>query len=288
MKEVVFGVRWALLTLALMLHLTTADRARAANESPMNVKVKIILKKLSLESQEKMKDFQDKVQKYIADYEWFNPKDLPPFDLNFQMVLEDLPSNIEDRYRGSLLIAGPDIQYYDKRCIFAFQEGEELEHDGQFTALKGIIDFYVYLVIANEYDKLGYLEGTPFLDKAKEVLQQGKFSRFFTGWDRREELLELILSKNYQKFREMKDYYFYAMATLEEEPDKAKKYIVQALKMLEEVLLNDADLEAARQFIDSHYQEVLDIFKDDEDKTAIEILKRLDPERREIYDEYLY
>ncbi len=251
------------LALLMISSLSLVERGLAGSESPMNVKVKIILKKLSLEKQKKMKDFQDKVYKYIANHEWFNPKDLPPFDLNFQMVLQDLPSNIEDRYRASLLVAGPDIQYYDKRCVFAFQEGEELEHDGQFTALKGIIDFYVYLIIANEYDKLGYLEGTPFLDKAKEVLQQGKFSRFFTGWDRREELLDLILGKNYQKFREMKDYYFYAMATLDEERDKAKQYIVQALEMLEEVLENDSDLDAAKQFIDAHYQEVLDIFKDD-------------------------
>ncbi|MDQ7064109.1 MAG: DUF4835 family protein [candidate division KSB1 bacterium] len=271
----------------MISNLSFVDQGLAGSESPMKVKVKIILKKLSLEKQKKMRDFQDKVYKYIATYEWFNPKDLPPFDLNFQMVLQDLPSNIEDRYRASLLVAGPDIQYYDKRCVFAFQEGEEMEHDGQFTALKGIIDFYVYLVIANEYDKLGYLEGTPFLDKAKEVLQQGKFSRFFTGWDRREELLDLILGKNYQKFREMKDYYFYAMATLDEERDKAKQYIVQALKMLEEVLENDSDLDAARQFIDAHYQEVLDIFKNDEDKTAIEILKRIDPEREDVYNEYL-
>lgn len=57
--------------------------------------------------------------------------------------------------------------------------------------------------------------------------------------------------------------------------------------MLEDVIENDSDLDAAKQFIDAHYQEVLDIFKNDEDKTAIEILKRIDPEREDVYNEYL-
>ena len=275
------------LSILLLWGTTTECLSFAGNDSPMEVKVKVILEKLPLIKREKMKDFEQKVFKYINDHEWFDPKDLPPFELNFQFVLEDLPSNIEDRYRCSILVAGPDIQYYDRRGVFPFQEGESLEHDGQFTPLKGLIDFYVYLIIANEYDKLGYLEGTPFFEKAKAVMQQGKFDRFFTGWDRREELLDKIFSQNYKRFREMKDYYFYALSILEDDEDKAREYILQALGMLEEVLTADRDLDAAKQFIDAHYQEILEIFKDESNKKAIEILLKLDPDRKDIYEKFL-
>ncbi len=281
------GVKRFAFFLGVFLLAGSARAAAASMESPMKVNVKIILKKLSLVKQEKMQDFQEKVYKYINNYEWFEPKDLPPFELNLQMVLEDLPSNVEDRYRASVLAAGPDIQYFDKRVAFPFQKGEPLEHDGQFTPLKGIIDFYVYLIIANEYDKMGYLEGQPFFEKAKQVLEQGKFSRYFTGWDRREELLKKIFGDNYKKFREMKDYYFYGMSIVDEDEAKARQYVAQAVNMLEEVLLNDSDLEAAKQFIDAHFQEILDLFKDQEDKTPIEVLQRIDPDRKEVYDRFL-
>ncbi len=264
-----------------------AAPAGAPEDSPMKVNVKVILEKLPIIKQERMKDFQQKVFKYINDYEWFDPKDLPPFELNVQLVLDDIPSNVEDRYRCSILIAGSDVQYYDRRAIFPFQEGETLEHDGQFTPIKGLLDFYIYLVLASEYDKLGYLEGTVFFDKAKLAMEQGKFSRYFTGWDRREELIDKIYGDNYKRFREMKDYYFYAMSILSDDKQKAKEYIAQAVEMLEEVLTKDRDLDAAKQFIDAHYQEILDLFKKDKNKKPIEILLKIDPDRKDTYEKYL-
>ncbi|RMD91521.1 MAG: DUF4835 family protein [Calditrichaeota bacterium] len=262
--------------------------ARSLEEdSPMTVKVKVILKKLPLIKQERMQDFEQKVYHYIKDYKWFEDKDLPPFELNLQLVLDDIPSNVEDRYRCSILAAGSDVQYFDRRAIFPFQKGEPLEHDGQFTPLKGLLDFYIYLVIASEYDKLGYLEGTPYFDKAKAAMEQGKFSRYFLGWDRREELIDKIYGDNYKRFREMKDYYFYAMSILPDEKDKARDYVLQAVEMLDEVLTKDRDLEAAKQFIDAHYQEIIDLFKKAKNKKAIEILLKLDPDRKAIYEKYL-
>lgn len=261
--------------------------AHSEGDSPMKVTVKVILDKLPLIKQEKMQDFQEKVYKYITEYEWFEPKDLPPFEVNLQLVLENVPSNVEDRYRCSILVAGPDVQYYDRRAIFPFQEGETLEHDGVFTPLKGLLDFYIYLIIASEYDKLGYLEGSPYFDKAKAVMQQGKFSRYVLGWDRREELINKIYSDNYKKFREMKDYYFYALSILQDDKKKAQEYILQALTMLEEVLTADRDLDAAKQFIDAHYQEILEIFKKSRNKKAVEILLKLDPDRKDIYEKFL-
>jgi hypothetical protein len=152
----------------------------------------------------------------------------------------------------------------------------------------GLIDFYVYLVIANELDKYGALEGTPYFEKARSVLQQGKFSRFFEGWDRREETLRATYSDSYKKFRELKDYYFYGLS-LEKPEDLATKrdYIKQAVQKLEEVLKDNNDNLAAKQFIDAHYQEIIDLFKDAGDNTVFKILIRIDPDREALYKEHV-
>lgn len=261
--------------------------AGSPEEPPMRVTVKVILENLPITKQEKMKDFQEKVTRYMNEYDWLQTEDIHPFVISLQLFLEDMPSNIEDRYRCNILVSAPDVQYYDKRGVFPFQQGEALEHDGQYTPIKGLIDFYTWLAIASEFDKVGYLEGSRFFDKAKATMEQGKFSRFFTGWDRREELIKKIYSDNYKKFREMKDYYFYALSILPQDKNKAREYIGQAVEMLASVLENDRDLDAAKQFIDAHYQEITDLFGDQKNKRPIETLLKLDPDRKAIYEKFL-
>lgn len=282
-------VKCAIVPLLFFALFCSFDARAQSEESSMQVTVKVIMEKLPIIKREKMADLEEKVQRYVNEKKWFAENDLPPFKVAIQLYLEDQPSNIEDRYRCSILVSGPDVQYYDRYAVFPFQEGETIVDDGQYTPLKGLIDFYVYLVIAGEYDKIGYLEGSLYFDKAKAVMGQGKFTRspYFTGWDRREDFMQKVYSKNYTKFREMKDYYFYGLDYMSEDKKKAKQYIVKAMEMLQEVLDTDRDLEAAKKFIDAHYQEVIDIFKKDKNKKAIEILLELDPDRRDVYESAL-
>lgn len=260
-----------------------------ARDKKIRAKVSIILDKLPPEKKKRMANFQEKVASYINSRTWLDADYVNQFEVGVQMFLEDEFSTVEDRYRCNLLVSGPDIQFFDKRGRFPFQENEEIKPgSAEYVPLLGLIDYYVYLVIANEMDKYGLLEGTPYFEKARSVLQQGKFSRFFEGWDRREEGLQAMFSDNYKKFRELKDYYFYGLS-LENNDEVAQKrdYIKQAVQKLEDVLRENKDNLAAKQFIDAHYQEIVDLFKDSGDDTIFKILIRIDPDRTELYEEYV-
>lgn len=274
----------ASIVLAILLPLGALP---AQEKSLMEVHVRVDMDKLPVIKQQRMKDFQEKVSNYLNKHRWIEEENVPPFKVAVQMFLEDRPSNIEDRYKCNLVISGPDIQYVDERLTFAFQEGEPLEHDGQPTSLKLALHFYIYLIIAGEFDKLGYLEGSPYFTRARQAVEQGQFMRFTTGWDRRKELMESIETENYKRFREMKDYYFYALAIVDEDISKAREYMLQAIGMLRDVVLTDRKLLPARDFIGAHYQEILEIFKDSSNKEAIRILLELDPDRETIYKKYL-
>jgi hypothetical protein len=259
-----------------------------ARDKKVRAKVNVILDKLPAEKKKRMAGFQEKLLNYLNSRAWIDEDYVIPFEIGVQLFLEDEFSTIEDRYRCSIVVSGPDIQYFDKRGRFPFQENEELKRNAEYVPALGLIDFYVYLVIANELDKYGALEGTPYFEKARSVLQQGKFSRFFEGWDRREETLRATYSDSYKKFRELKDYYFYGLS-LEKPEDLATKrdYIKQAVQKLEEVLKDNNDNLAAKQFIDAHYQEIIDLFKDAGDKTVFKILIRIDPDREALYEEHV-
>ena len=53
------------------------------------------------------------------------------------------------------------------------------------------------------------------------------------------------------------------------------------------MLKENKDNLAAKQFIDAHYQEVIEIFKNGKDPTAFQIMTRMDPDRKDVYKEFI-
>lgn len=281
---------WCALLCACPL-LATVAAEKISTLSPANkiikAKVTVIIDKLPADKRLKMAKFHQQVQAYIDTYKYIEEDFVAPFEVGLQLFLEDYPYSGEDRYRCSILLSGPDVQYFDRWARFAFQENEQFLRNPSFSAIGGLIDFYLYLVIGNELDKYDELEGTPYFEKARAIVEQGKFSQFFFGWDRRDELIRSIFSENYRKFREMKNYYFYGMWGVQDDLPKQRSYVKQAIQHLATVLTENRDNLAAQQFIDAHYLEIIDLFKTSSDSEIFKILKTLNPDRAEIYDEYI-
>ncbi len=282
-----FLPRFKCCLLGLTLVFAAATAFATPNQGVVRAKVTTILDKLPDEFKPRMADFAGKVEKYINAKSWIEEDYVMPFTIGFQFFLEYRPTSTEDRYQCSLIASGPDLQYFDKRAIFPFQQNDLITDSPGYVPVRALIDFYVYLLIGNELDKYGALEGTKYFEKARAILQEAKFSQFIYGWDYREDTILAIFAENYKKFRELKDYYFYGMSVLAEEPGAARDYIKQSLERLEVVLRENKDNLAAKQFIDAHYSEVIDVFKGSKDTHPFQILLRLDPERKNIYEEQI-
>lgn len=254
--------------------------------------VTITIQNLPLEKQEKLSGFQEVITNYVNNYEWANEGIDVELPLSMQIFFEaDFGTSFEDRYRIQILVSNnSDAQYFDKRCLMEYQTGEIPSHsDNTWDSLTSLLDFYIYLILGEEMDKFGYLMGTPYFEKAKTIAEQAKFGmgRFIEGWDLRNELILDILSDKNLKFREMKDFYFYGYYFTEEDPVKARKYCKAAVDMIEEILDESPEHEKSKKFLAAHYIELIELFKDAEDKEIFEQLSRLDPEHKDIYKEYL-
>jgi hypothetical protein len=273
--------------LASSLLLAREAYPAAPSNKTIKAKVTVIIDKLPLDKRQKMAKFDQQVLRYIETYNYVEEDFVEPFELGVQLFLEDYPYNGEDRYKCSILVNGPDVQYSDKRAQFAFQEREELTRNQGFSAIGGLIDFYLYLIAGNELDKYDDMAGDPYFEKARAVVEQGKFGQFFFGWDRRDDLMRSIFTDNYKKFRMMKNYYFYGMWGVQNDARKQRGFVKQAIQQLKAVLNEKSDNLAATQFIDAHYQEIVDLFKESGDPEVFKILKALNPERAKIYNEYI-
>lgn len=262
--------------------------------SQIKANVNVIIDKLPIDDQHKMRDFHKVVKNYIESANWFEEDDEPiPIEITVQMFLQDIPTNVEDRYKCEFLISSSDVQYFDKRVRFAYSPGDPLIYNEQtFEPLTGIIDFYMNMILGNEMDKYNSFAGDPYYKRALNIASLGKFTRteYILGWTEREELIKRVFREPFKTFREMKDYYFYGLYVKEESLNEARKNIRTALDLLKKVIHNKEakEISEAKQFLDAHYSEILDLFKDDAHKKEVfTLLMELDPERKELYQEQL-
>ena len=257
---------------------------RVAFGQRLKAQVKMMLERLPLQKQQKLKDLSENIETYINDYDWTGESSDEEIPITVQISLMDNSVSYEDRYSGTFLITNnSDLQYYDKYWRFPYQAGEQLIHnENVFDPFTGFINFYVYLIIGGEYDKYGRFLGTPYFEKAKHICGQAKFNSLFRlGWDERSKLVDKILSKENKPFRTMEDLFFLGLSYVDEEDSTARKYCGQALSLLDEILTKDPYNKQARQFLNAHYLKYTDILKDD--REAMEKLVRLDPNHAKTY-----
>jgi len=253
--------------------------------------VELKLEALPIDKQQKLRNFADQIAHYINSYEWCDDPWQTTVYVDIQLILEDISSSAEDRYKGQMLIHNNyDIQFFDKRWRFAYQAGDLLQHDeSNMNSFTTMIDFYIYLILGGEFDKWGTLAGTPYYEKARHIAEQSKFGlgRFIEGWDRRLDLVNFFLSDRHKPFREMVDYYYYGLSFVRQDNAKARKHCATAIKMLDKILSNDPENEYAKKFIEAHYSEMIEIFRRAKNKDPLRTLMVLDPGHEQFYRDIL-
>jgi|Deesub1362B_J571_1020462.scaffolds.fasta_scaffold02830_4 hypothetical protein len=262
----------------------------ALHAQKVRAEVTVILERLPMDKRERMMDFQDKITAYINNYDWCEPRYDSELPIKMQIYLQDASVSFEERYRATLIISNnSDMQFYDKRWLFNYDPQQILEHDEtRFHPLTSVIDFYINIFLGGEFDKYGKFEGTPFYNKARKISHQARFSRFIFGWDERQQLIDEILAEENKAYREALDAYFLGLAYQEEDFGQTLKYCKKAIDLLAGLIQKNPDYKLPHQFIDGHYIEIIDLFKDSD--YAPEVFKTLiaiDPDHKEEYEKYL-
>jgi len=254
--------------------------------------IELQLDALPDEKREKLQNFQQILENYFNNYQWTNDEFQGDLPITIQILMQDISVSYEDRYKLQIIISNnSDVQYTDKRCRMAYQKGEVPIHsDNTWNSLTSLLDYFTYIIIGEEMDKFGHLLGTPYFEKAKQIAEQARFGlgQFIEGWDLRYEMIDYMLGEKYKKYRVMKDFYFYGLYFANEDPEKARKYIKEAIRMLAEIKTEeDPKYPRVEKFINAHYFEIVQLFKDSDDSDVYDILVRLDPDREDVYRELL-
>lgn len=182
----------------------------------------------------------------------------------------------------------PLFNYIDENFQFKFQQFAQLEfNDNNFqNNLTSVLAYYAYVMLALDYDSFAPLGGSPYWQKANQVVQNAQTAAE-KGWKSNESnknrywLVENQLQPVFQGIRDcMYKYHREGLDIMSEKPSEGRAKILSALELLVPVYNNRPASFNMQLFFNAKGSEIVDIFSQGtaEEKTkVVELLMKVDP-----------
>jgi hypothetical protein len=182
------------------------------------------------------------------------------------------------------------LNFIDKSWSFEYTEAQPLQFsDNSFTSnLASLLSFYAYTIIGLDRDTFGKLGGSRYYDQAMQVVNnvtsQGQNN---PGWKAFEDnrnrywLLNNLQDPQLEGFRSaLYLYYRQGMDIFIQQPDQARKNILEAIRSIRTVAQLKPGAAVLRSFFETKADEIVSVFKGapPADKQAVyAVLSEIDP-----------
>ena len=254
-------------------------------------------------------DLQKSISNFLNNQQWTPDEFKKGEQISCNLVITLTESPTQNSFRGTAQIQSTRtiyntnyesnlLLYVDRDFNFNYVEAQPLIFNvNSFTDnLTSILAFYVYVVLALDYDSFEENGGAPYVENAfniANIAQQSSES----GWRRGQSTLNrfwLAENLNAQQMIEFrKAIYDYHRAGLDRfmiDADSSRQVILGSLEKISEVNRLKPSAVLTNIFFDAKYNEIVNIFQEatpELKKKVHTLLIRLDPGHREKYDELL-
>lgn len=180
------------------------------------------------------------------------------------------------------------INFKDNNISFTYSDGEPLiySENNMESQLTQIINFYVYLILAVDFDSFSPNGGDAFFERLEMIVQQGQSSgesgwKAFEDTKNRSAVLASFTDPSTRTIREL--YYSYHLQGLDQmsvSPDKGRKTIGSSLEILGKVFSVAPMSVGLSMFKDAKMDELVNIYSKapvEEREHAYELLSPIFP-----------
>jgi len=186
------------------------------------------------------------------------------------------------------------LNFADRDWNFNYIESQPLDFNENVfnTNLTAMLAYYAYIMIGLDYDSFSKLGGTPYIEKAWNVVTNAQQSGN-TGWQQFESnrnrywLAENLLNPLMGPLREgLYLYHRQGLDLLQEQPDVCRENVVKALEGLQRVNRRRPNAILTISFFDAKSDELVSLFQEGNmtvRKKAYDILIELDPSNTDRY-----
>jgi hypothetical protein len=190
------------------------------------------------------------------------------------------------------------LNFADRDWEFEYIESQPLEYNDNtyITNLTSMLAFYAYLVIGMDYDSFSDLGGTPYFQKALNVVNNAQ-SANRPGWQalggnrNRYWIIENLLNPQMVDIRKTQyTYHRLGLDTFDKTPDQSRLVILKGLKDVKRVRDINPNAILVISFFDAKSKELANIFSDGNlsvRREAYDLIVTMDPSNRTTYEKII-
>lgn len=199
----------------------------------------------------------------------------------------------------------PLINFRDDNVIFKYVEYQPMEFndnrvsgiDPLSSNLTATLAYYVYMILALDFDSFSLRGGDPYFQKAQAIVNNAPESREIAGWKafdgvrNRYWLIENFTNSRYTMLHDaMYSYYRLGMDLMYENETEARTAVVNSISLLNSLNNDNANTMAVQFFFQGRSREIVNIFKrstPEEKQRVREMLIKLDVTNANTYKQDL-
>lgn len=190
------------------------------------------------------------------------------------------------------------LNFNDQDFQFKYLENQPMDfQDNMFTSnLTSVMAFYAYLIIGMDYDSYALNGGTPYLQKALQIVNNAQNAaepgwRAFESNKNRYWLITNMLDAPFVNIREcMYNYHRKGLDVMVENKDGGRAVILESLQSLRKVHQTRPLSFSMQVFFNAKSDEIINIFKGgfaDEKSKVITLLNDIDPTNSNKYQKIM-
>lgn len=271
----------------------------------LNCNVTVNYEGLSVENRERLVDFDGVIESYMNTTQ-FTGEAWDGMKIDCSLTIFFTSASGDD-YAAQVVVVStrpvfkstrqsPMLTVSDPTWSFRYVQNQAMySNQATFDPITTFLDFYANIIIGYDWDTWAELGGTPFYNKASNLINLSLGSPYNKGWEQssssysRWGFCQDLLNDKYRPFREAFYVYHHGVDEYQVSKKDAQGRIVYFIATLEEMqkkvgLGNSVIL---KQFSDSKYGEIIELMRDYPDHTIFERLKKIDPQHAAKYDELL-
>jgi len=291
--------------------LTTLLLVNSTFGTSQDLNCDVVIDAVRIETSDKrvFKDMEIAFENFLNTREW-SPDEIKPEErikCNISITLNEMPSIGNFKATVQIRSARPIFNstyesilfnFADRDWVFEYVESQPLNfNENDFTSnITSILAYYAYIITGLDYDSFGELSGTPYFQKAQNIVTNASQSNR-PGWGALENtrnryaLVNDITNQQMEDLR--KGYYKYhrlGLDVTEKNPEESRKQILEVLESIKKIKERYPSSIYVISFFDAKSEELVDIFSDattPEKRQAYNLLIELNPIKQDLFKEIL-
>lgn len=255
-----------------------------------------------------MVDMQTNISNFINTYKWTEQtfQTTEKINCTFQISITQFNGS---KYAANVQIVAtrpvynttyetPIFNFLDRDWEFDYSQSSVINYNENtyVNSLSSLISYYVYLILAYDYDSFSKLGGTQYLEKAQQIMNSAQ-STSDKGWkqidgsNNRYWIVENLINPQQQILREVNyQYHRHALDKFTENQEKCREVVFKCLQDIKQMNVIKPNTLTMKWFFNTKDNELVSIFSkapQDMKQKAYDILRELDPTNVDKYNNIL-